>query len=146
MKLMDAQAQQRYRPRPPATLADWLRLSTWARLRRMKRRLHLLLLLLLSLSLPLNGVAGALAFSQPCPMEQHDIAMAEMQSACCEDHPQQMSGGKVCKSGEECKGSSMLQVSVSKTPLLFSRSVAATPTHDFLPTTSPSGVWRPPRA
>ncbi|NDZ07177.1 hypothetical protein [Pseudomonas aeruginosa] len=111
----------------------------------MKRRLHLLLLLLLSLTLPLNGVAGVLAFSEPCPMEQHGISMEDMQASCCEDHQQQMSSGKVCKTGQECKSSSMLQVSVIKTPLLFSRSVVITPTHDFLPTASPSGVWRPPR-
>lgn len=112
----------------------------------MKRHLRLLLLLLLSLTLPLNGVAGAFAFAEPCAMGQHGISMEDMQASCCEDHQQQMSSGKVCKTGQECKSSSMLQVTVIKTPLLLSHPAAVSLTSDFLPTTSPSGVWRPPRA
>lgn len=79
-------------------------------------------------------------------MEQQDMPMEGMQSSCCEDHQQQMAGGKVCKTGQECKSGSMLQVSVIKTPVLPSHSAAVSLTSDLLPTTSPSGVWRPPRA
>lgn len=128
------------------TLTNCSPISTWARLRRMKRRLHLLLLLLLSLTLPLNGVAGALAFAEPCAMGQHGISMEDMQASCCEDQHKPLSSSKVCKTGQECKSSSMLQVTVIKTPLLLSHPAAVSLTSDFLPTTSPSGVWRPPRA
>ena len=112
------------------------------RLQRMRRHLHLLLLLL-SLTLPVNAVAGLLALSQPCPMEH--MSMADMQGSCCQDQAQQLANGKVCKTGQECKNNGMLQVSVIKTPCLFVRSLALTPTLDFHPSTSPSGVWRPPR-
>jgi hypothetical protein len=110
----------------------------------MKRRLHLLLLLL-SLTLPINGMAGLIVLSPPCPMEQQGMSMEDMHASCCEDQQQQMSGGKVCKTGHECKSSSMLQVSVIKTLVLPAHPTVMSFASDFLPTMSPSGVWRPPR-
>ncbi|MGQ7957070.1 hypothetical protein ACUTAF_05005 [Pseudomonas sp. SP16.1] len=111
----------------------------------MKRRLHLLLLLL-SLTLPVNGVAGLLALSQPCPMGWQDMSMNDMPASCCEDQAQQLAKGKVCKTSQECKSNGMLQISVIRTPVLFNQALATPSAQDFPPTTSLSGVWRPPRA
>lgn len=111
----------------------------------MKRHLRLLLLLLLSLTLPLNGVAGVLAFTEPCPMELHGLSMDGMQDSCCEDQ-QQLSTSKTCKSGQECKTGCTLQVSVIKPSVVPSSQTVPSYSLDFVPSATPFGVWRPPRA
>ncbi|MDM8351154.1 hypothetical protein P8H27_19940 [Pseudomonas sp. sp1636] len=112
----------------------------------MKRHLHLLLLLLLSLALPLNGVAGLLVFSEPCPMEQQGHSMDGMQDSCCDDQQQPLSSSKVCKTGQDCKTNSAVQVSVIKTPIIASSQSAHSLTLGLFPTPTPSAFWRPPRA
>lgn len=112
----------------------------------MKRPLHLLLLLLLSLTLPLNGVAGLLAFGEPCPMEMHGDSMSGMSDTCHEAPQKQLSSSKLCKAGQECKANSAVLVSVVKTPVIPSSRSAHSLTPDFTPAPTPFDVWRPPRA
>ncbi|MBM3105828.1 hypothetical protein IIE18_11830 [Pseudomonas sp. V1] len=112
----------------------------------MKRHLHLLLLLLLSLALPLNGVAGLLVFSEPCPMEQQGHSMDDRQGTCCDDQQKPLSSNKVCKAGQDCKTNSAVQISVIKTEIIASSQPAHSLTLDFFSTPTPSDFWRPPRA
>ncbi|MEX6504014.1 hypothetical protein [Pseudomonas zhanjiangensis] len=112
----------------------------------MKPHLRLFLLLLLSFALPLNGMASMGAFVEPCPMEQQDLAMADMEHACCDQQMEQPAAGKTCKSGQECKTGCTLQVCVIKSSIEPSAQTVPSYSLDFVPVPTPFGVWRPPRA
>jgi hypothetical protein len=112
------------------------------------RPLQRFLLCLLCAVLPLRGGAGVLGVPTPCPM-QLSQAMAPASAAasaavdCCEHGDQ--SGGKPCKTGQDCPcGGQVLLMSgtaASQRP----RSVPQVlPT--LLPVAAfhPSAVWRPP--
>ncbi|MGE8066439.1 hypothetical protein [Pseudomonas sp. NPDC089569] len=112
----------------------------------MKRLLRFFLIFVISLSLPLSGMAGVQAPTEPCPMKAMGMAMMDdMGMDCCNDMKSPAEHGKPCKPGQECKTGGMLQVSVFKPPLtLFSPMVLSLST-DFLPVPTLAGVWRPPR-
>lgn len=112
----------------------------------MKRHLRLFLLLLLSFTLPLNGLAGTSAFTEPCPMEAQGLTMDDMQGSCCEDQQKQPGAGKTCKSGQECKSGCAVQVSVIKSSVVPSSQTVPSFSLDFVSSPTPFGVWRPPRA
>ncbi|MFJ4440750.1 hypothetical protein ACIPZ8_01505 [Pseudomonas sp. NPDC089422] len=113
----------------------------------MKRFLRLCLIVLISLALPLGGMAGGQAATEPCPMQTLGMTMMDgMGPDCCQD----MKGGpadhgKPCKPGQECKTGGVLQVSVIKTSITPLQPVVTSFTSSFLPVPTPSGVWRPPR-
>lgn len=112
----------------------------------MKRYLRLCLIVLLSLALPLNGVAGLVAATEPCPMQAADMAMmADIVQDCCQDMDSPSEPGKPCKAGQECKTASLLQVAIVKPPVTLSSPIGVSYSSDFLPAHPPSGVWRPPR-
>lgn len=85
----------------------------------MRRRLRLLIILLLSLTLPLTGMAGIEAPMEPCPMQSMGMSeMAGMDQDCCQDSgTMNEHGKKSCKTGQECKTSSLLQIDVLKASL-----------------------------
>lgn len=118
----------------------------------MQAYLRLFLLLLLSFALPLNGMASMGAFAEPCPMEQQGVAMDDMptmdgmQGSCCDDQQEQPGVSKTCKSGHECKTGCALQVAVMKASIVPSSQTALLFSLDFVPSPTPFGVWRPPRA
>ncbi|WPC06818.1 hypothetical protein SBP02_08750 [Pseudomonas benzenivorans] len=108
---------------------------------------RLLLCLLLCLALPLNGLAALAVQAGPCPMAaQHEGMAMDSAEDCCAAQMGERSGGKLCKSGQQCQGGSLLQVTIGK-PLLR---LAGTPLlaryGDFIPSPTPEGLWRPPRA
>ena len=112
----------------------------------MKRYLRLCLVFLISLALPLSGIAGVEQSTAPCPMQTMGMAMVDgMGPDCCKDMSTNAEHAKVCKPGQECKSGGMLQVAISKPPITFSTPVAQFFASDFLPSSAPSGVWRPPR-
>ncbi|WIE47529.1 hypothetical protein [Pseudomonas sp. GM17] len=112
----------------------------------MKRYLRFCLVFLISLALPLSGMAGAQAPTEPCPMKSMGMAMMDgMGMDCCNDLKSPVEHGKPCKPGQECKTGGMLQVSIVKPPVTVSGPVVLSIPNDFLPAQSPSGVWRPPR-
>lgn len=113
----------------------------------MNRRLWLYFVLLVSFALPLSGVVNAIERLQaPCPMQLEGVSqVGEMNSDCCDEQKSAHAGSKVCKSGEECKTSSLLQVVSVKAPLLVGHPPALHSLNAFIPTPAPSGVWRPPR-
>jgi len=112
----------------------------------MKRYLRLCLIFMISLALPLSGMAGVQAPTEPCPMKSMGMAMMDdMGMDCCNDMKSPTEHGKPCKSGQECKTGGMLQVTILKPPVtVFSPVVVSYPS-DSLPVQTPSGVWRPPR-
>lgn len=112
----------------------------------MKRYLRLCLIYLISLALPLSGMAGLAAATEPCPMKTAGMAkMAKMGLNCCHDMNSSSDHGKPCKPGQECKTGSMLQVSIVKLPIMLPSPLVLSFSSDFLPDQAPSGVWRPPR-
>lgn len=112
----------------------------------MKRYLRYCLILMLSLALPLSGMAGVQASTEPCPMEALGMAMMDdMGMDCCNDMKNPAEHGKPCKPGQECKTGGMLQVSVSKPAVTRSSPAIVAFARNSLPVQTPSGVWRPPR-
>ncbi|NBA98606.1 hypothetical protein [Pseudomonas sp. R5(2019)] len=113
----------------------------------MKRYLRFCLIFMISLALPLSGMAGVQAPTEPCPMKTMGMAMMDdMGRDCCQDMKSPSEHGKPCKSGQECKTGGMLQVSIGKPGVTVSSPVVLSFSSDFLPVQTPSGVWRPPRA
>ena len=112
----------------------------------MKRYLQFCLIFLISLALPLSGMAGVQATTEPCPMETTGmVKMDSMGPDCCQDTKNPSEHGKPCKPGQECKTGGLLQVSVIKTPATLSHPIVISFSSDFSPVPTPSGVWRPPR-
>jgi hypothetical protein len=112
----------------------------------MKRYLRLCLIFVISLALPLSGMAGVQAPTEPCPMKTMGMAMMDdMGMDCCNDMKSPTEHGKPCKPGQECKTGGMLQVSIVKPPVTLFSPVVLAFASDFVPVSTPSGVWRPPR-
>lgn len=113
----------------------------------MKRYLRCCLIFLVILALPLSGMAGIEAPTEPCPMKAMGLGMMDdMGMDCCNDMKSPAEHGKPCKPGQECKTGGMLQVSIIKPPVTLSSPVVVPFFGDFLLTQPPSGVWRPPCA
>ncbi|MDY7562584.1 hypothetical protein QN382_21280 [Pseudomonas sp. 10B1] len=112
----------------------------------MKRYLRFCLIFLISLALPLSGMAGVQASTEPCPMKTIGMAMMDgMGQDCCHDMKSPTDSGKPCKPGQECKTGGMLQVSIIKPPLTLSSPLVVSFSSHFLLVQTSSGVWRPPR-
>ena len=112
----------------------------------MKRYLRFCLIFLISLALPLSGMAGVQASTEPCPMKTMGIAMMDgMGQDCCHDMKSTAEHGKPCKSGQECKTGGMLQVSIIKPPITLSSPIVPPFSSHFPLVQTPSGLWRPPR-
>lgn len=113
----------------------------------MKACLRLCLIVLISLALPLSALAGRVPVAEPCPMQAMDPAMLDaLDPDCCQDMDSHGEQGKPCKSGQDCKTGSMLQVATLKPDVTRSSSLANTSlTHEFS-AQPPAGPWRPPRA
>jgi hypothetical protein len=112
----------------------------------MKRSLRYFIIFMISLALPLSGMAGVQAPTEPCPMKTMGMAMMDdMGMDCCNDMKSPAEHGKPCKPGQECKTGGMLQVSIIKPPVTRSSPVVLSFFSDSLPVQTPSGVWRPPR-
>lgn len=116
------------------------------KLRRMKRCLRVFFIFLISLSLPLTGMAGIEAPTEPCPMQAGGMGhMAGMDEDCCHDMGKMAEHGKkACKTGQECKTGSMLQVSALKPPVTLNGPVLALAPSHAVPDRSPADLWRPP--
>ncbi|EIU3229570.1 TPA: hypothetical protein U8181_001245 [Pseudomonas aeruginosa] len=114
----------------------------------MRRRLRLLIILLLSLTLPLTGMAGIEAPMEPCPMQSMGMSeMAGMDQDCCQDSgTMNEHGKKSCKTGQECKTSSLLQIDVLKASLPPAPTTAPAPYSDPILSQAPAERWRPPYA
>ncbi len=79
-------------------------------------------------------------------MQFDDLSqVGEMTHDCCDEQKSAHAGSKVCKSGEECKTSSLLQVVSIKAALHVGHQPALVSRSAFIPTPAPGGVWRPPR-
>ncbi|WP_294167168.1 hypothetical protein [Pseudomonas sp.] len=112
----------------------------------MTRYLRFCLIFMISLALPLSGMAGVQAPTEPCPMKTMGMAMMDdMGMDCCNDMKSPSEHGKPCKPGQECKTGGMLQVSILKPPITVFSPVVLSFSSDSLPVQTPSGVWRPPR-
>ncbi|WP_108219879.1 hypothetical protein [Pseudomonas sp. GV085] len=112
----------------------------------MKRYLRFCLIFVISLALPLSGMAGVQAPTEPCPMKTMGMAMMDdMGMDCCNDMKSPTEHGKPCKPGQECKTGGMLQVSIGKPPVTLFSPVVLSSSSDSMPVPTPSGVWRPPR-
>lgn len=112
----------------------------------MKRYLRLCLILLISLTLPLTGMAGVQASTEPCPMKTTGMAMmSDMGMDCCNDMKSSADHSKPCKPGQECKNGGILEVLAFKPPVSLPNPVLAIFLKDSPPVGTSSGVWRPPR-
>jgi hypothetical protein len=124
----------------------------------MKSYLRSFLILLLVLALPINGMAQLL---MPAGLSAHHL-MADMESMdamatshalmvgtdgaepeCCEGHEQ----GKttVCKTGQECKTASLLQIVAAKAQVIPTAKPVTAPYNDQVPSRLLDAVWHPPR-
>jgi hypothetical protein len=128
------------------------------KLKDMKFHIRSLLILLLMLALPINGMAQLL---MPAGLSAHHVmpemegmeAMATSQAPmagvddaepeCCESHEQ----GKatVCKTGQECKTASLLQLTAVKAQLLPAAKPITISYRDQIPSRLIDAVWHPPR-
>ena len=112
----------------------------------MKRYLRFCLIFLISLALPLSGMAGVQASTEPCPMKTMGMAMMDgMGQDCCHDMKGPTEHGKPGKPGQECKTGGMLQVSIIKPPITLSSPLALSFSSHLPLVQTSSGVWRPPR-
>ena len=124
----------------------------------MKSYMRSFLILLLVLALPINGVAqllmpiGSSAHHVMLDMEGMDAMAANhalmagvsgAEPECCEGHEQ----GKttVCKTGQECKTVSLLQIVAAKAQLVPAGKPANTPYNDQVLSRHLDAVWHPPR-
>jgi len=110
-------------------------------------RLQRFLLCLLCAVLPLRGSAGVLGVPAPCPMQQsHALAPASAAASaadCCEHGDQ--SGGKPCKTGQDCPGGGQVLLMSGTAASQRPRSVPQIlPTLLRVAACHPSAVWRPP--
>lgn len=114
----------------------------------MKRTLRLCLVFLISLALPLGGMAGIEAPTDPCPMKSSGMAkMADTDLDCCHDMDKMAEHGKkACKTGQECKTASMLQTGIAKPAVPLSNLAPAVSYHDRFSSRPPPDPWRPPRS
>jgi hypothetical protein len=125
----------------------------------MKSYLRSFLTLLLVLALPINGMAqllmpaGSSAHHLMADMESMD-AMATSHASdgwhddgaepeCCEANEQ----GKttVCKTGQECKTASLLQIVAAKAQVIPAAKPVTAPYNDQVPSRLLDAVWHPPR-
>jgi hypothetical protein len=112
----------------------------------MKRYLRYCIIFMISLALPLSGMAGVQAPTEPCSMKTMGMAtMDDMGMGCCNDMKSRSEHGKPCKPGQECKTGGMLQASILKPAVTVFSPVVLSLLSDSLPVQTPSGVWRPPR-
>jgi len=124
----------------------------------MKSYMRSFLILLLVLALPINGMAqllmpvGSSAHHVMLDMEGMDAMAANhalmagvsgAEPECCEGHEQ----GKttVCKTGQECKTVSLLQIVAAKAQLVPAGKPANTPYNDQALSRHLDAVWHPPR-
>ncbi|MCP1651422.1 hypothetical protein [Pseudomonas nitroreducens] len=114
----------------------------------MLRRLRLFIILWLSLALPLTGMAGFEAPAEPCPMQEQGMSqMAGMDQDCCQDAGKMTPHGKkACKSGQECKTSSLLQVSLLNAAQHPAATQIAPRYNPLVLSQAPADLWRPPCA
>lgn len=112
----------------------------------MKRYLRFCIIFMISLALPLSGMAGVPAPTEPCPMQTMNMAMMDgMGMDCCNDAKAPVEHGKACKPGQECKTGGTLQVTTLKPAITLFSPVVFSFSNDSPLVQAPSGVWRPPR-
>lgn len=119
------------------------------------KSVRLLVLLLLSVALPINGMAQALmvagqgtpAAHEAMQMSAHYAhqGMADAESDCFEAGDSG-NGSQACKTGQECKSSSLLQLALGKPLNLPLGQAPALPPSEPAPSLVPDAVWHPPRA
>ena len=119
------------------------------------KSVRLFFLLLLSFALPINGMAQALMLagqgsmaahdSMPMPAHHAHAGMAAGETDCLQADDSGK-GSLVCKSGQECKSSSLLQLSLGKPLSLPLGHAPALPSSEPAPSRIPDAVWHPPRA
>jgi hypothetical protein len=120
----------------------------------MKLCIRLCLLLVLSIALPITGVAQMLMTAGSYSMDHanHQVTAGDMASmsladtehGCCAEHEQ--GDPTVCKTGQECKTSSLLKVISMKAPSVVLGQHVSAPYIDLIPSLAPDAVWHPPRA
>lgn len=120
------------------------------------KSIRLFVLLLLSFALPINGMAQALMLAgqgtdshhaMPMPSaDDHHAHPGMAQSDCFEAADGAKQGSLVCKTGQECKSSSLLQLSLGKLLSLPLGQAPALPPAEPSPSLIPDAVWHPPRA
>lgn len=117
------------------------------------------LILLLVLTLPINGMAqmlmpvGSSAHHVMPDMEGMEAMAANHASMvgvddgagpeCCEAH--EHGKATVCKTGQECKTASLLQLVAIKAQLMPAAKPVTTPYNDQIPSRLLDAVWHPPR-
>ena len=124
----------------------------------MKSYMRSFLILLLVLALPINGMAqllmpiGSSAHHVMLDMEGMDAMAANhalmagvsgAEPECCEGHEQ----GKttVCKTGQECKTASLLQIVAAKAQVIPTAKPVTAPYNDQVPSRLLDAAWHPPR-
>ena len=106
------------------------------------------LILLLVLTLPINGMAQLL---MPAGSSVHH-SMADMErmdgldGAEDDCHTGRDQGkASVCKTGQECKTASLLQIVAVKANVIPAAKPVSTPYNDLMPSRLLDAVWHPPR-
>ncbi len=124
----------------------------------MKYSIRSLLILLLVLALPINGMAQLL---MPAGSSAHHL-MPDMEGMggmgashalmvgadgiepeCCEGHDQ--GNMTVCKTGQECKTASLLQITVEKAQVIPAAKPVIASYNDQVPSRLLDAIWHPPR-
>jgi hypothetical protein len=125
----------------------------------MKSYMRSFLILLLVLALPINGIAEML---MPVGSSGHHM-MSDMEGVgamttdhasmvgaddgaeheCCEAN--EHGTATVCKTGQECKTASILQLVSIKAQLMPAAKPVTTPYNGLIPSSLLDAVWRPPR-
>ncbi|WP_339514534.1 hypothetical protein [Pseudomonas sp. RL_15y_Pfl2_60] len=99
--------------------------------------------IMICLTLAFNGLVQA-DVRLPCPMGNSSSAQHDAMECCAE---QMNIAEKFCKSGLECQANSVtVQVLSIKSPANFAHQAPVLAPNDFIASSSPDSVWRPPRA
>jgi hypothetical protein len=119
----------------------------------MKPCIRLCLLLILSIALPVTGMAQVLMTAGSSSMghanhlvtagDMASMSVADTEHECCAQHEQ--GDPTVCKTGQECKTSSLLKVISMETPSVVPGQHLSAPYIDLIPSLAPDAVWHPPR-
>lgn len=109
--------------------------------------MRLVVALLISFLLPLTGMAGMVAPTQPCPAHQMTMAdMPGMDGSCFDAEKSAKLGYKVCKTGQEdCQAPAMFTIPAMKTSIAPSGGILLAAYHPSVPLANADSFWRPPR-